>query len=1154
MKTNPTSLRFSSARSAGVMLLASLVASHAGGKVAAWGDSSHGQTTLPNGLNNVRAIAAGSEHSLGLRADGTVVGWGWNDDGQATPPPLADVVTIAAGGSVSLALRADGSVAAWGDNTWGQTNVPAGLGPIAALAVGGSHCLALRADGTIAVWGGVPGTETITNVPAGLSGVRAVAAGGLHSLALKADGTVTAWGHSIYGQTNVPAGLSNVVAIAAAFRHSLALRADGTVVAWGYGFSGQTNVPAGLTDVIAIAAGDSVNLALRSDGTLVSWGGPYYGATNLPPGIAKVTGIACGWGHSLALVADGPPEILSQPANLAAPFQSNITFSVTATGAPPLAYRWFRDGAALGDSNRVSGAANTALTIANGQFSDAGRYFVIVSNAFGVVQSTSAWLTVTSPPIISLHPLDRTNTAGADITLLATAIGTPPLAYQWQFNGTPLDGATTTRLSLTNLQSNLAGNYSVLVSNTYGIRESSNALVTVLERAPYIITPPATQLVYLGNTASFSVTARGTLPLRYQWRFNGVDLPGATNSALAISPARPEQSGYYSVAISNTVGGILSAKANLAVWQLAQWGGWLGWSFAFPVGPPPELADLTAIALYDYLLGINANGNLVSLGGSPPVYAPPGLSNIVGVAAGGHEAVALKSNGTVTVFAPTPASPSYYKTNAPAPAGLSNVIAVAAGFSHYLALKSDGEVVSWGPYGNWYNLPAGRATNVPAGLSNVIAIAAREGQSLALTSDGRVTAWGNSTNVPATLSNVIAISAEIGYNLALRDDGQVVAWANRVASFRPTRFSVNTNVPPSLSNVVAIAAGYHALALQADGNVVTWGDDVSTTPAGLSNVFAIASGAGGLAALVSGGSPHFTIQPVGRTVAAGATARLHARAAGVQPLRYQWQHDGADLPGETNGDLTITDAHGRDTGGYQVVVSNALGVALSSMATLTIPYVPNLAGALNPSFVWTNIPTGPGWFAQVRESHDGDMAAQSGRISHGQHSDLETTLTGPGTLSFWWKVSSEEGFDRLSFKMDTPSALRAISGETDWEQVTLPIPAGAHQVSWVYAKDISVSVGQDAGWVDEVVFTPAAPLLLDPPRLLPDGRLAFRPTDSSGDPLLAEDLAFVEFQASTNLRDWVSLTGACTLTNGTLILRDPDCVNLPSRFYRTVIR
>ena len=224
------------------------------------------------------------------------------------------------------------------------------------------------------------------------------------------------------------------------------------------------------------------------------------------------------------------------------------------------------------------------------------------------------------------------------------------------------------------------------------------------------------------------------------------------------------------------------------------------------------------------------------------------------------------------------------------------------------------------------------------------------------------------------------------------------------------------------------------------------------------------------------------------------------------------------------------------------------------MATLTIPYVPNLAGALNPSFVWTNTPTGPGWFAQVRESHDGDMAAQSGRISHSQHSDLETTLTGPGTLSFWWKVSSEEGFDRVSFKMDTPSALRAISGETDWQQVTLPIPAGAHQVSWVYAKDGSVSVGQDAGWVDEVTFTPAAPLTLGSPRLLPDGSLAFNSTDSSGEPLLAEDLAFVEFQASTNLRDWTTLTGGCTLTNGTLILRDPDSVNLPSRFYRTVIR
>ena len=118
----------------------------------------------------------------------------------------------------------------------------------------------------------------------------------------------------------------------------------------------------------------------------------------------------------------------------------------------------------------------------------------------------------------------------------------------------------------------------------------------------------------------------------------------------------------------------------------------------------------------------------------------------------------------------------------------------------------------------------------------------------------------------------------------------------------------------------------------------------------------------------------------------------------------------------------------------------------------------------------------------------------------------------------------------------------------------MPIPSGAHLVHWVYAKDATVSAGQDAGWVDEVVFTPAAPLTLGPPRLLPDGSLAFSSTDTSGQPLLAENLPLIEFQASTNLRDWVTLTGACTLTNGTLILRDPDYVNLPSRFYRTVVR
>jgi hypothetical protein len=221
----------------------------------------------------VVAIAAGAWHSLALKADGTVVGWGWDYFGQATNTlGLSNVVAIAAGLVHSLALKADGTVVGWGDNDTGQTDTPIDLANVVAIVAGREHSLALKADGTVIGWGwSADGQDN--GFPVGLSNVVAIAAGRAHRLALKADGTVVGWGNNDSGEaTGVPDGAAgpvtiaghNVVAIAAGYGHSLALKADGTVVAWG---SGQITIPLGLTNVVAIAAGGDNNLFLTATDT-----------------------------------------------------------------------------------------------------------------------------------------------------------------------------------------------------------------------------------------------------------------------------------------------------------------------------------------------------------------------------------------------------------------------------------------------------------------------------------------------------------------------------------------------------------------------------------------------------------------------------------------------------------------------------------------------------------------------------------------------------------------------------------------------------------------------------------------------------------------------------------------------------------------------
>ena len=198
------------------------LALRADGTVFGWGS-----VTVPEGLTNAMAISANGDsdgrQSLALNRDGTVVAWGNVD---TVPNGLSNVVAIAAGGFHELALKNDGGIVAWGDGTYGQTDIPPDVtNNVIAIAAGDWHSMALKNDGTVAVWGW--GGEGQLNQPAGLSNVIAIAAGTWHSLVLKSDGTVVAWGATYppvdSGQAAVPGALTNVVSISAGAGHSLAM-------------------------------------------------------------------------------------------------------------------------------------------------------------------------------------------------------------------------------------------------------------------------------------------------------------------------------------------------------------------------------------------------------------------------------------------------------------------------------------------------------------------------------------------------------------------------------------------------------------------------------------------------------------------------------------------------------------------------------------------------------------------------------------------------------------------------------------------------------------------------------------------------------------------------------------------------------------------
>ncbi len=114
------------------------------------------------------------------------------------------------------------------------------------------------------------------------------------------------------------------------------------------------------------------------------------------------------------------------------------------------------------------------------------------------------------------------------------------------------------------------------------------------------------------------------------------------------------------------------------------------------------------------------------------------------------------------------------------------------------------------------------------------------------------------------------------------------------------------------------------------------------------------------------------------------------------------------------------------------------------------------------------------WFVQNTTTHDGLDALQAGDVNDSQESWIETTITGPDQLSFYWKCESESGFDYLNFNVDGTTEQR-IAGNVDWAQVVYDLPAGTHTIRWIYRKDSSVSTGQDTAWLDEVHIASATP-------------------------------------------------------------------------------
>ncbi|MBM4111734.1 MAG: hypothetical protein FJ254_10375, partial [Phycisphaerae bacterium] len=250
--------------------------------VHVWGSDQFGQITRePAGLTGVVQIAAGANHCVALKADGSVVCWGRTIDGQCTVPTGLVARQIDARANYSLAVSGVATVTTWGDAPDGftaQQQLALQSAGIRVARAGADHVVALTEATRMLVTSGSNDfyqrngeivIERIAGIACGRFSIAAWNDIGLFQVVCTVDGAAT------YGVCTIPTDLDRVHMVALGQQHAVAIeRNTRRVVVWGDNSELQCALPSGTEPAIMVAAGEahSATIANTSDATLRCWG------------------------------------------------------------------------------------------------------------------------------------------------------------------------------------------------------------------------------------------------------------------------------------------------------------------------------------------------------------------------------------------------------------------------------------------------------------------------------------------------------------------------------------------------------------------------------------------------------------------------------------------------------------------------------------------------------------------------------------------------------------------------------------------------------------------------------------------------------------------------------------------------------------------
>jgi plastocyanin len=323
--------------------------------------------------------------------------------------------------------------------------------------------------------------------------------------------------------------------------------------------SGSSGVPSGAWNSNSqfghlMQPGDTFSVTFSNPGTF-----PYYCTPHWRLGMT---------GTIQVNAPNSPPAISilspANGANFSAPADISVLADASDPGGAVTQVQFFMNGTPIGADLDAPYTA-TANNLGPGNYTISAT----ATDNSGATASASVSVTVSGQqPTITNPPQSQTANAGSDVRFTVQAVGSAPLDYQWFFGPSPIAGANTTSLLLTNVSSVDAGTYTVQVANSFGSASASATLVVTnppVGTPPAITTHPESQTVNEGTNVTFTAAAIGSTPLIWQWFHGGSPIAGATTASLVLSNVTIIDGGIYFALVTNDFGSAVSSNAVLAV-------------------------------------------------------------------------------------------------------------------------------------------------------------------------------------------------------------------------------------------------------------------------------------------------------------------------------------------------------------------------------------------------------------------------------------------------------------------------------------------------------------------------------------------------------------------------------------------------------------